>query len=102
MARIVSVNAKHGHSNSNGAWSMVLRAPRIISPQLGAGGTTPRPRNDSPLSKTIAAAQVRLTCTSTGPSTCGRMVRNMIRLREAPSTRTASTKSCARVDSTPA
>ena len=49
---------QQGHSSSQGACSMVPRAPRIMSPQEGSGGCTPRPRKDRPLSSTMAEATV--------------------------------------------
>src|SRR3546814_4417322 len=76
------VSARHGHSSSHGAWSMVLRAPRIIRPQDGSGGTTPSPRKDSPLSSTIAEATVSENCTSSGGATFGSTVRPRIRRSE--------------------
>ena len=43
MARMVAVSARHGHSSSSsGAWSIVARAPRIISPPSSAPAA-PRP-----------------------------------------------------------
>ncbi len=85
------VSARHGHSSSVGTCSMVARAPRIISPQEGVGGTTPRPRKDSPLSTTTAAATASENCTSTGPAMLGSTVRSRMRGVGAPSARTAST-----------
>ena len=70
---------------------MVARAPRIISPQDGAGGTTPSPRNERPLSSTIAAATVSENWTSSGGATFGRMVRARMRGGLAPSAPCAST-----------
>ena len=91
IARIVTVSSRHGQSSSSGAWSIVARAPRIIRPQDGVGGTVPSPRNDSPLSITIAAASVSENCTSSGPAIFGRIVRDRMRGVVAPSARTAST-----------
>ena len=99
---MVTVSARQGHSSRSGAWTIVPRAAPIISPQLGAGGTTPSPRNDSPDSSTTAEAAAKLNWTSTGPAMLGRIVRVMIRSRPAPSTFIAVTYSCPRTDSTPA
>jgi hypothetical protein len=76
--------------------AMEPHAAPIISPQDAAGGTTPRPRNDSPDSSTMAEAAVRLSCTMIGPATLGRMVRHMMRNGPPPRTRIASTKSAVR------
>ncbi len=88
---MVQVSARHGQSSSSGACSIVARAPRIIRPQDGDGGTTPRPRKDRPLSSTIAAATASENCTSSGRAMFGRIVRARMRPGEAPSARTAST-----------
>ena len=62
-------------------------------PQLGVGGGTPMPRNESADSVRIAAATPRVAEISTGDKALGRIWRKMIRRSEAPSARAARTKS---------
>ncbi len=89
--RMVRERARQGQSSSAGACAMVVRPAAIIRPQEGAGGTTPRPRKESPLSSTTAEDAARLICTSSGPAMLGSTVRARMRKRPAPRTRTAST-----------
>ena len=54
----------------------VPRAPRIISPQDGAGGTTPSPRKrQARFDDDRRAATASENCTSIGPAMLGRIVR---------------------------
>ena len=62
-------------------------------PQLGTGGTTPTPRNDSVASNTIALGTSRVAITMTGARMFGRISTNMIRSGLAPVARAASTYS---------
>jgi hypothetical protein len=72
---------------------MCPRASRIISPQEGVGGTTPRPRKLRPDSRRMAAATVRENCTMIGARTLGRIVLNISRTWPPPRARVASTYS---------
>src|SRR6266498_1285749 len=67
-------------------------------PQLGVGGTTPTPRNDSVASKTMALGTSRVAITITGASTFGRMSTNMIRNGLDPIARAASMYSFSLMD----
>ncbi len=63
-------------------------------------GCTPKPRNDSVDSATIAAATLSVRFTMIGPTQFGRMCRMMMRLLDAPDARAASTNSFSLIDST--
>ena len=67
-AMTVSAMARPGNSSSWGAICSVVmsRASSIIVPQEGAGGGTPKPRNDSEASDKIAPAMPKLACTING------------------------------------
>src|ERR1700686_255524 len=68
-------------------------------PQVGVGGTTPRPRNESVASNTIGAGESKGEYKRGGATRFGRMSRNTIHRSVAPSDRAASTNSFSRRDS---
>ena len=72
-----------------------MRLPHDVS-----GGCTPKPRNDSVDSVTIATAIASVAFTMIGPIEFGRMWRTMIRELDAPLARAASTNSFSLTDST--
>src|SRR5690242_19982147 len=67
-ARTVSAIAMPGKISACGAACNVerSRASSIITPHEGAGGGTPRPRNDNDASDSTAPAMPRLACTISG------------------------------------
>src|SRR5438105_12539806 len=67
-AKTVRAIARPGKINACGAACRVerSRASSIITPQDGAGGGTPRPRNESDASDNTAPAIPRLACTISG------------------------------------
>ena len=62
---------------------MTWGASLSMLPQDGAGGWTPRPRNDSAASIMMAVERLNVACTMIGASTLGRTARSMIRPRAA-------------------
>src|ERR1043165_3583646 len=74
-ASTVSAIAMPGKIKACGATANVerSRASSIITPQDGAGGGTPSPRNDNDASESTAPAMPRLACTITGWIAFGRM-----------------------------
>ncbi len=90
---MVSVSAAQGQSSSSGACSMVARAPRIISPQEGAGGSDAKSEEgQSRFPCTTAAATVERQLHQERPGNL-REARCASRMRPggAPSARVAST-----------
>src|SRR5438270_8566626 len=71
-----------------------------MRPQDVVGGWTPKPRNDSVDSVTMAAAMARVALTRMGPIVLGRTWRTMIRAHDAPEARAASTYSFSLIEST--
>ena len=79
---------------------MLGEASEIIWPQLGVGGWTPTPRNDSAASNRIAAGRNVVANTMIGAVKFGNNSLTMIRKFEAPSDLDASTNSFSRNDRT--
>src|SRR5207237_5417337 len=74
----VTTMARPGMADSHHALPTYSRPSLIIPPQLGVGGWTPRPRNDSDDSTMISSASWKLETTMAGPTTLGAMWRNTI------------------------
>src|SRR6185437_3607524 len=69
-----------------------------MSPQLGVGGTTPRPRNDMTASKAMAEGISSVVYTISGADRFGSTSTNMIRKFPAPPARAASVYSFSLMD----
>src|SRR6185437_9915156 len=76
------------------------RPSAIIEPQLGVGGCTPRPRNESEDSAMIAPATPSVAAMTTGATTLGKMCLARILVSVAPSVFSACTNSSSRTTST--
>jgi hypothetical protein len=63
------------------------------------GGATPRPRNDSVASKTMAVGTSSVPRTITGARRLGRISTNITRASPDPTDHDASMYSCSRIDS---
>src|SRR5205085_9293220 len=72
---------------------------RSIERQLGVGGTTPTPRNESDASVTSAVATPSVACTMIGAVILRQIWRRMIVTGETPTTRAAATYSRSRSES---
>src|SRR5262249_52703619 len=69
-------------------------------PQVGAGGGTPKPRNDSALSDSSTQPNMLVDSTATGAMQLGSTWRNIETNSALPIMREASTYSRSRIDST--
>ena len=85
--------ARPGNHTSHGATVMSGRPSLSMLPQVGVGGWTPKPRNDSNDSVRMACVTKSVTVTMIGPRQFGSMWRKMMRAVDAPLARAASTNS---------
>src|SRR6185503_11481002 len=76
------------------------RPSAIIEPQLGVGGWTPRPRNDSDDSAMMAPATPSVAAMTTGATTLGKIWLMSILTSPLPNARSACTNSSSRTTST--
>ena len=91
-ASTVIVIATPGNSTSHHGGTMpAFSASASMLPQVGAGGGIPTPRNPSDASMMIATPRWVVARMRKGATHCGRTWRSMIRDREAPTLRAAST-----------
>ena len=67
-----------------------MRAELRMEPHSGAGGSTPRPRKDSPATLRMVVATPSVPCTITGDRALGTIYRRMMWTSEAPTARAAS------------
>lgn len=92
-ASVVASSRTPGTASSHQAdWNASPPSPSI-DPQLGIGGRTPTPRNDSVASNTIEAGTSSEVSTVTCADRFGRTSPNMILTSEAPRARAASMNS---------
>ena len=78
--------------------TFVFLARSTMLPQVGVGGVTPRPRNDSPASVRIALAIPSVALTIMKASVFGRRCLAILDLSDIPSTSVACMNSCSLSD----
>ena len=91
MASTNRNNPVPGRANSQGEKNMYSRPSFSISPQLGVGACTPKPRKDSAASSKMALAISTVATTVNEDSTLGKISRMMIYGVEQPMARAAFT-----------
>src|SRR5690606_1125798 len=96
----VSTMAMPGKITSQGASRKYDWLSLMMPPQLGAGGCTPTPRNDSDASSSTVVEMPSVPNTIRVLTRCGRMWRNSVRKVPTPRAPAASTNSRCRIDST--
>src|SRR5690606_4357827 len=88
-ASTVTVMARPEKTASHGLLKMLLTPERIMLPQLGVGGCTPRPRKLKLASVRMAVAIHKVDMTEMGPRMLGMMWRRMMRASLTPMARHA-------------
>ncbi len=83
--------AAAGMAGDHGCWARNPRSLESIPPQVGAGGCTPMPRNDSDCTASRALAAALAVVTAIVGSTLFQMCVRMIQPRDAPSSSATST-----------